>query len=295
MSLQILETVERLIRRGIYTGPLVLNCCEGVRLRFHVEKTVGVLPSLAIRQLGGQLPMGDFELAHLADPMTDLACVRSRDLYTPLGRFPDRLARYAELAGREIDFDTLLYYSVKTQALVPLSLAPVMENLHAGTEHAEWIAQHVFYLRTTAEVLAEAIGLELAPVELPSGRETRFSAYYDMLLENLEREQAPAIRDAFLTNRMWFTSRLARHLRNAERLGPGFERQELDDMGELLGRRPRTVQEGHRAVDAFVRSASPDADADLVRYFHRHARREEALMEGALGMCEGASLSPLRA
>ena len=43
----------------------------------------------------------DFELAHLADPMTDLACIRSRDLYTPLGRFPERLARYAELsAGR---------------------------------------------------------------------------------------------------------------------------------------------------------------------------------------------------
>ena len=63
--------------------------------------------------------------------------MRSRDLYTPLGRFPERLARYAELSGREIDFDTLLYYSVKTQALVPLSLAPVMENLHAGIEHAD--------------------------------------------------------------------------------------------------------------------------------------------------------------
>jgi aminoglycoside phosphotransferase (APT) family kinase protein len=54
----------------------------------------------------------DFELAHLADPMTDLACIRSRDLYTPLGRFPERLSRYAELAGREIDYATLLYYSV---------------------------------------------------------------------------------------------------------------------------------------------------------------------------------------
>jgi hypothetical protein len=170
-----------------------------------------------------------------------------------------------------------------------------MENLHAGTEHSEWIAQHVFYLRTTAEVLAEAIGVALEPVLLPEGTTSRFSAYYDMLLENLEREQAPAITDPFLANRMWFATRLARHLRTAERKGAAFEAQELDDMGELLGRRPRTLLEGHRAVDAYVRAARPDRDAALVQYFYRHARREEALMEGALGMCEGARLSPLRA
>jgi len=236
----------------------------------------------------------DFELAHVSDPMTDLACVRSRDLYTPIDRFPERIRRYSELSGREIDYEALKFYSVKTQALVPMSLAPVMENLHAGTEHAEWIAQHVFYLRTTAQVLAEATGIELEEVELPAERLTRFSAYYDMLIENLEQEQSPAIADAFLKNRMWFASRLARHLRHADRRGPAFEDQELDDMGELLGKRPANVKEGHRQVDALVRGATPDRDEELIRYFHRHARREEALMEGALGLCEGAELSPLR-
>ena len=65
-------------------------------------------------------------------------------------------------------------------------------------------------------------------------------------------------------------------------------------MGELLGHRPRSCVEGQREVDAYVRKAGPDRDAALVQYFYRHARREEALMEGALGMCEGARLSPLR-
>ena len=236
----------------------------------------------------------DFELAHVSDPMTDLACVRSRDLYTPIDRFAERVKRYGELSGREIDYEALKFYSVKTQALVPMSLAPVMENLHAGTEHAEWIAQHVFYLRTTAQVLAEATGIVLEEVELPVDRPTRFSDYYDMLIENLEQEQSPAIEDAFLKNRMWFASRLARHLRHADRRGPAFEEQELDDMGTLLGKRPVNVREGHRQVDALVRGATPDRDEELIRYFHRHARREEALMEGALGLCEGAELSPLR-
>ena len=40
--------------------------------------------------------------------------------------------------------------------------------------------------------------------------------------------------------------------------------------------------------------SGPERDAAFVQYFYRHARREEALMEGALGMCEGAQLAPLR-
>ncbi len=236
----------------------------------------------------------DWELAHISDPMTDIACVRSRDLYYPIGRFPERLARYSELSGREIDLESLLFYNVKTQALVPMSLAPVVQNLGPRTEHAEWIAQYVFYLRTTAQALAEAIGLELEEVELPGPRPTRFTPLYEILVENLEQEQAPAIEDPFLRNRMWFTSRLARHLQHADRLGPAFAEQELDDLGAVLGKQPPGVAEGRRQLDQLVRGAGPERDAELIRYFHRFARREEALMEGALGLCEGAQLAPLR-
>ncbi len=291
------STYESAVREPL---PLLTFACQWLRRNVPRKQVEPVLcqgdtgPGNLLFHEGRVSALVDFELAHVSDPMTDLACVRSRDLYTPIDRFPERLARYSELSGREIDFETLHFYNVKTQALVPMSLAPVMENLHAGTEHAEWIAQHVFYLRTTAQALAEANGLELPEVELPAARSTRFSNYYDILVENLEQEQSPAIEDAFLSNRMWFTSRLARHLRHADRLGPAFEEQELDDMGELLGKRPADVREGQRQVDALVRDASPDRDAEFIRYFYRHARREEALMEGALGLCEGAQLAPLR-
>lgn len=280
--------------------PLLTFACQWLRRNVPRKNVDPVLcqgdtgPGNLLFHEGRVSALVDFELAHISDPMTDLACVRSRDLYTPIDRFPERLTRYAELSGHEIDYETFAFYNVKTQALVPLSLAPVMENLHAGTEHAEWIAQHVFYLRTTSQALAEATGIELEEVELPEAQPTRFSDYYDMLIENLEEEQAPAIEDAFLKNRMWFTSRLARHLRHAERLGPAFEAQELDDMGALLGKRPESVIEGQRALHALVLDASPDRDEEFVRYFYRHARREEALMEGALGLCEGAQLAPLR-
>ena len=240
------STYEGAVREPL---PLLTFACQWLRRNVPRKPVRPVLcqgdtgPGNLMFADGKVTALVDFELAHLADPMTDLACVRSRDLYTPLGRFPERLARYAELSGREIDFDTLLYYSVKTQALVPLSLAPVMENLHAGIEHAEWIAQHVFYMRTTAEVLAEAIGVELAPGRAAGGQERAASRPTTTCCSRIsKRSRRPRSRIRSSQNRMWFTSRLARHLRTAERKGDAFEAQELDDMGELLGRRPRSVR-----------------------------------------------------
>lgn len=291
------STYEKGVREPL---PILTFACQWLRRNVPRKNVDPVLcqgdtgPGNLLFEGGRVTALVDFELAHVSDPMTDIACVRSRDLYTPVDRFAERVQRYGELSGREIDFEALTFYNVKTQALVPMALAPVMENLHAGTEHAEWIAQHVFYLRTTAQSLAEATGLALEEPELPEPRPTRFSHYYDMLIENLEEEQSPAIADPFLKNRMWFASRLARHLRHGDQLGVAFDEQELDDMAELLGKRPSDVTEGHRAMHQLVLDSGPERDEAFVRYFYRYARREEMLMEGALGMCEGAQLSPLR-
>jgi aminoglycoside phosphotransferase (APT) family kinase protein len=291
------STYEKAIEHPV---PLITFACRWLRRNVPQKQVEPVLvqgdtgPGNLLFHEGRVSALIDFELAHLSDPMTDIACLRSRDLYYPIGRFPERIARYSELSGREIDYECLYFYNVKTQALVPMALAPVIEQLNARTEHAEWIAQYVFYLRTTAQALAEAIGTELLEVDLPAPRPTRFSPYYEILVENLEQEQAPAISDPFLKNRMWFTSRMARYLQNAELLGSSFDEQELDDLGTLLGKRPANVADGQRELDQLVRRAGPERDAEFIQYFYRFARREEALMEGALGLCEGAQLSPLR-
>jgi aminoglycoside phosphotransferase (APT) family kinase protein len=235
----------------------------------------------------------DWELAHLGDPMEDLALIRSRDLYYRFGDLRARFELYAQLAGRPLDLTRIRYYTVKAMAIVPLSLAPVMQNLAPRTEHAEWIAQYVFYLRTTAEALAESLGIALDPYAPPDAPATRFSSLHDILLENLRDEQRPAQPDAFLAARLELAIRLAEHLRRAERFGPAYEAAELDDLGELLGRRPASAAEGQRALERGVRDWGARREEQLVRYFHRHAVREEALMRGALGLAEGRGLSPI--
>ena len=66
------------------------------------------------------------------------------------------------------------------------------------------------------------------------------------------------------------------------------------DLGALLGQRPASVGEGHAALLALIEAEDPARDADLVHYLFRHTTRGEALMAGALGAGEGATLQPVR-
>jgi aminoglycoside phosphotransferase (APT) family kinase protein len=290
------STYQRAVREPV---PLLTFACDWLRRNAPREPAELVLvqgdtgPGNFIYSGPRVQAVTDWELAHLGDPMEDLALIRSRDLYYRFGDLRERFELYAKLSGRALDLARVRYYTVKAMAIVPLSLAPVMENLDPRTEHAEWIAQYVFYLRTTAEALAESLGIALEAYEPPSAPATRFSHLHEILLENLRGEQLPAQRDPFLNARLELAIRLAQHLRHAERLGPAFAAAELDDLGELLGRRPASPAEGQRALDRGVREWGSRREAELVRYFHRHALREEALMRGALGLAEGRSLSPI--
>jgi len=232
----------------------------------------------------------DWEMTHLGDPMDDLALLRSRDMYYPCGDMRECFRIYEELSGRRVDLDAVRYYTVKAMVIVPLSLAPVMENLDPRTEHAEWIAQYVYYERTTAEALAEAMGIELAPADLPDPGPGPRAHLFEILEENLRDEQLPAIEEPYRKFRMQMALRLLRHLRNADRLGPALDAQELDEIGEILGRRPASLREGRRALDAFVREQGHRREEELVRHFHRHALRAQALMRGAMGMAEHSVL-----
>jgi hypothetical protein len=61
-------------------------------------------------------------------------------------------------------------------------------------------------------------------------------------------------------------------------------------MKQILGRRPK---DRHEKEEKFVRRAGPEMDAELTRYFYRHAMREEAVMRGAMGRVENAVVSPI--
>jgi len=235
----------------------------------------------------------DWELAALGDPMRELAHIRTRDVWYPTGNLPKWFEYYSEFSGVPIDLPKLRYYNVIGMLTTALALGPVVQHLNPRDDHAEWIAQDVWSKRATAEALAQALRIDLEPLALPQAQPGYLAQLFDVLEENLRAEQLPAIADSFLQHRLRMDLRLLAHVRNVAEIGREIAELELNDMGELLGRRPVDVRAGQRAVNELVLAAGPDLDATLTRYFYRHALREEALMRGGLGRAERARTSPI--
>ncbi len=235
----------------------------------------------------------DWELAFIGDPMNELARIRTRDMWYPTGNLPKWFQYYSEYSGTPLDLDKIRYYSVIAMMTTALALGPVAQRVDPRDVHAEWIAEEIWSKRATIECLAEAIGVKLEPPAIPTPQPSRLSELFDVLEENLRDEQFPRIEDRFLRYRMSMDLRLLTHIRHLTEIGRQIEADDLDDMKVFLGRRPKDRREGMVAMDEFVRRAGPELDAELTRYFYRHAMREEAVMRGAMGRVENAVVSPI--
>jgi aminoglycoside phosphotransferase (APT) family kinase protein len=238
----------------------------------------------------------DWEFCHLGDPMEDLALIRGRDVSYPFGDLRARFARYAELSGTPIDRDRLRYYSVLAMTITPVGLYPVLAYRPAGADFAQALAWNAVFSRTLVEALAQATDVALDPVELPDGAPTSRSWIHDALVETMRDDVGPAQSDEFARYRVEVAALLADHLRLAERAGAAFDAATLDDAARLLGSRPETVHAADRAVQALVRQVGPDRHDELVRFFHRRAVRDEALLRpllGELAETAGPTLRPI--
>ncbi|MGE4651037.1 MAG: hypothetical protein AAEJ53_09135, partial [Myxococcota bacterium] len=174
-----------------------------------------------------------------------------------------------------------------------LALGPVVQNLEPRDDHAEWLAQDVWSKTASVGILGELLGIDFDPVEIPQADTPETSQLFEVLEENLRDELLPQIPDNFLQHRVRTLLRLVAKIRNNAEIGAELDALELEDMGELLEARPANLREGTRALEALVRKAGPEMDETLVRYFHRHAQREEARMRGGMGRAEDATTSPI--
>ncbi len=302
--LQDLEVWERIYDERVQRpAPIVRFALSWVRRRVpnSVERTVlcwgDVGPGNFLHENGEVTALLDWELAHLGDPMDDLAFFTLRTNLLFNGRFGDLnecLRRYSELTGTKIDVGRIEYYRplVLVRWLLA-ALAALDGHKAAQMPGSTYVFLVTFVEKWLSSVLADQVGVTLEPTLLPEpGPQTPRSEVIEMLLADVGEVVMPALSDpAGVTRAMGMTAMLV-HLQAADRLGPAVDEAELEDLGTLIGRRPRTVEEGLRALDEQVRKAGPERDAELVRYFLRRADRTAALWP-ALSSYLGKQIEPL--
>ena len=236
----------------------------------------------------------DFELAHLGDPMEDLAWIGTRNSQDPVPDFDALLAAY-EHAGGHVDRARIRYHFVFAE--LRIAILSVERSGHAPPLDADvgsGLIYGTLHTRLTAEALAAVTGSALPGPPPDDTADTAATPYFDAILHQLREIVVPAVGDPFAAQRAKSAARVLKYLREVERAGDRPEVAELDSLQEYLGARPIDVDAGRRALEAAVVEGRYDA-VDLLPYAWTRVQWEQRLRAGAMGVLATRHLPTLTA
>ncbi|MCY4564447.1 MAG: phosphotransferase family protein [Gammaproteobacteria bacterium] len=245
----------------------------------------------------------DWELAHLSDPMDDIAWMCWRTVQHTFTDFAERMREYEALSGHRIDVDRVNYYRVNAFVVLcavsssqagGFGLSSMTEASGESKAARSAIAESerdadgsafamtALHRRMRITALADALGIALPPRQVRGEAPVRpeYSSYDD-LLEQM-RVIVPEIGDAMATRHAKGVVRKLKHLKELSRNGALFDRFELDRIASLLGRRPESLGKGRAALyqAAVARDIS---DEDYILYHWDRLVHDEHLMQYAAG------------
>ncbi|MEE2662963.1 MAG: phosphotransferase family protein [Myxococcota bacterium] len=275
-----MQAYEQAYRRRKKQPDPFLEFCLGWLARNPVDtrsrETPIVWDSGQFHQRDGRIvAVLDLEIGHIGDPMMDLAGFRMRDTILGFGDFGELYDRYAEITGEPVDIAAIQHHHLAFTLTNQLAFHAALADPPAESDfmtNLQWCSETNLF---AVEALAEILGLELPPVEIPEPRESPIATAHRHLVTSL-RELETSAPNTQHAVRILF--RLARHTARFDEIGDATSQADLDDLGELLGRRPASWQEGAAARARYVQADGGVHDAELALLFHRRLTRLKALL-----------------
>jgi aminoglycoside phosphotransferase (APT) family kinase protein len=221
----------------------------------------------------------DMEMAHLGDPLHDLACFRGRHPVEDLGDISVLYDRYAKTTGERIDVPTLAYHTVVFLAVGLCATMLIRAERASGGSWVEAAMQVNFIGRRGMEALADVAGVELDVVRLPD--QPRVTPTEDLALESLIREiDQLQTSPEFADWQRSIISDIPRFLLNQAHYGQWATEEDLKEIARIVGRKHDDIKQANQALHEFISHAGPEHDTALVRYFHRSFLRQCHLFAG---------------
>ena len=245
----------------------------------------------------------DWELAHLGDPMDDIAWMCWRTVQHTFTDFAQRMREYEALSGHRIDVDRVNYYRVNAFVVLcapsssqaggfglPSMTEASGDSSAARSPNAESerdadgsaFAMTTLHRRMRITALADALGIALPPRQVRGEAPARpeYSSY-DNLMDRM-RAIVPQIGDAMATRHAKGVVRKLKHLKELSRNGALFDRFELENITGLLGKRPASLGRGRAALYRAA-LAQEISDEDYILYHWNRLVHDEHLMQYAAG------------
>ncbi|MET0627628.1 MAG: phosphotransferase family protein [Acidimicrobiia bacterium] len=241
----------------------------------------------------------DWELAHLGDPMDDIAWLSWRSTQHGWPDFPARLREYEATSGITVDADRVRYYRLNACARLGASfgLADMgqaaerrRQAMMAGggdaavdrTADGSGFIMSMLHRRMRLTAQADAMGIELPGRDIGDEAQPGGHAYlYDVVLDQL-KGIVERVDDRVASNLAKGAARQVKYLKEIDRNGAKFETNELDDLQRLLGHTPESVDDGRVALADAAREDKVDFD-DYLLYHWNRLIRDDWLMKPSSG------------
>ncbi len=229
----------------------------------------------------------DWELAHLGDPMDDIAWLSLRATQEPFTDFPTRLREYEALSGNHIDVARVRYYQVMAETKLQVMSHRAGEGDRdngGGGDVGNAFIYGLLHRRLWLEALGVALGLAPEKAEETVARPSGDHDWmYDAVLRQLRDVIVPRTEDPLAAARGKGIARLIKYLAQVDLYGGAYRERELDDLAQLTGTRPTSVEEGRRAAAEAVAAGSV-SDEGYLRVLWRRVARDTELARPAMGV-----------
>jgi aminoglycoside phosphotransferase (APT) family kinase protein len=238
---------------------------------------------------GGSLTgLIDWELAHLGDPMEDVAWYSMRTAIEPVPDFPARVRAYEARAGRPIDVARVRYH----QAFVCWRVVIIRHCNVSGAVGAS-ILMRALNRRLFVEAVAKASGISLPPVRDLEEAPVRGAYEFDRVLETIRDEIVPDLSSSRVIAKTKDIARAIKYLRRVQACAADAERLELESLSSLLGVGASTVDTGRLLLTDRLNARAADHVA-AIQHFHVMTQIETQLARDAMGAMAKRSLPKLR-
>jgi len=219
----------------------------------------------------------DLEIAHIGDPMMDLAGWRIRDTVLGYGDFAVLYDRYAALTGEPVDMEAIRIHLIAFTLTNQLAFAAALRDPPPESDlmmNLRWCGETNLFV---TEALAEYLDIDLPSAETPAPHSSRAAAGYEHLVRSLRLLQSD---DEFVRYRARGAFRLSRYLQRCDEIGAAVADADLDDLHQLFGKRPPTWEEGEADLERFVLADADTGrhDETLIRLLHRRNLRCQMLL-----------------
>jgi aminoglycoside phosphotransferase (APT) family kinase protein len=208
----------------------------------------------------------DFEVCHLGSPLSDVACLRVRELEEPLADPVFLMKHYAGLRGLKIDAEKMNFFHLVLAAVTHFMMHP---NFHAvRPDLAVWRNWEIKASRQVLSCMADIHGMALERITPPGHESLDQALAFESLSAAISGLPANTPLDDFNKGN---ALALVKNLAAISRMGHRLNEDELDDLQALLGVRPDSLANGERLLEQAVTDGA--SDEDLIRFFDRRFQR----------------------